>query len=535
MDDNNKIILPNGAPGHVLTQDDLVLEQVGKAYDALMPADFDYSHNPSNYEMDAMKFKNPKQVNELKYIIKDILSGDQKAARDERYSYLNFKQIKTAIEWIQNNSFDESLQNLLISQPWRLVYKIKPPTPEEFLTSKYIGAMADSLWLPVKKNFLEFFDPMKPYRNAYLNPSIGSGKEQPIDSPICIGEEDYIEFKKDGYIFAFSMNDDIYIDNKYIKASEFVEKYNGKNNVNFPVSINYINMMIYDIEKTHLFDEAFRLKDYDSLISYFKNIDENIYDEWNIYTQNHHIIPRSEGGSDNKDNLVKLPYYFHLMAHYLRGKEAEQNGNKLSQYKNFKAVCWALNENSIPKNVIEMHEKLQIVIDSLEKRKSLEKQKIWITNGQKSQQIFNFEKIPEGWKQGRTFKSPSNKKWINKDGQNYYVEKEKLNEYLKNGYSIGMFKTEKMKKANHTSYSTKDTKWMNKDGIRKAVKIDEVDIYLKNGWSLGSASNTCKGKHWITKTKGQNHWYTNGIKNIQAKECPEGYRPGRVFNNGYKD
>ena len=175
-DNNNKIILPNGTPGHVLTQDDLVLEQVGKAYDALMPADFDYSHNPSNYEMDAMKFKNPKQVNELKYIIKDILSGDQKAARDERYSYLNFKQIKTAIEWIQNNSFDESLQNLLISQPWRLVYKIKPPTPEEFLTSKYIGAMADSLWLPVKKNFLEFFDPMKPYRNAYLNPSIGSGK-----------------------------------------------------------------------------------------------------------------------------------------------------------------------------------------------------------------------------------------------------------------------------------------------------------------------------------------------------------------------
>ena len=132
-DNNNKIILPNGTPGHVLTQDDLVLEQVGKAYDALMPADFDYSHNPSNYEMDAMKFKNPKQVNELKYIIKDILSGDQKAARDERYSYLNFKQIKTAIEWIQNNSFDESLQNLLISQPWRLVYKIKPPTPEEFL------------------------------------------------------------------------------------------------------------------------------------------------------------------------------------------------------------------------------------------------------------------------------------------------------------------------------------------------------------------------------------------------------------------
>lgn len=175
-----KIILPNGTPGRILTPDDLVVEQAAMTANAinsaLMPDNFDYTHSPSDNEMAAMEFKNPRQVNELKYIIKDILSGDQAAAKDERYSYLNFKQIKTAIEWIQNNNFDEDLQALLVSQPWKLVYKTKPPTPEEFLTNKYIGAMADNLFLPVKKNFLEFFDPIKPYRNAYLNPSIGAGK-----------------------------------------------------------------------------------------------------------------------------------------------------------------------------------------------------------------------------------------------------------------------------------------------------------------------------------------------------------------------
>jgi hypothetical protein len=175
-----KIILPNGTPGRILTPDDSVVEQAAMTANAinsaLMPDNFDYTHSPSDNEMAAMEFKNPRQVNELKYIIKDILSGDQAAAKDERYSYLNFKQIKTAIEWIQNNNFDEDLQALLVSQPWKLVYKTKPPTPEEFLTNKYIGAMADNLFLPVKKNFLEFFDPIKPYRNAYLNPSIGAGK-----------------------------------------------------------------------------------------------------------------------------------------------------------------------------------------------------------------------------------------------------------------------------------------------------------------------------------------------------------------------
>ena len=90
-----------------------------------------------------------------------------------------------------------------------------------------------------------------------------------------------------------------------------------------------------------------------------------------------------------------------------------------------------------------------------------------------------------------------------------------------------MYKTEKMKKANHTSYSTKNTKWMTSpDGIAKAIDTCEVDNKLKEGWTLGH-------KRWVF-SKGQPHkkqgfhWYNNGKDNMLALQCPEGWTPGRL-------
>lgn len=121
-------------------------------------------------------FKDPRAVNDLKYIIKDILSGDPKAAKRPEYTSLGYEQMKMAIKWLEQQGLDEATLQLLLEKPYLLTFKDKPPTPEEFLTSKYIGAQAESVWWPVKKNFLQFFDPLKPYRTAVLNPSIGSGK-----------------------------------------------------------------------------------------------------------------------------------------------------------------------------------------------------------------------------------------------------------------------------------------------------------------------------------------------------------------------
>jgi hypothetical protein len=121
-------------------------------------------------------FQDPKTIKNLEYIIKDVLSGDPSAAKREEYAYLNFDQLRLAISWLMENNIDDDLKGLLIAQPWYLNFKGKPPSPEEFLTDKYIGSMCDSLWHPVRDLFIEYFDPLQPYRTAALNPSIGAGK-----------------------------------------------------------------------------------------------------------------------------------------------------------------------------------------------------------------------------------------------------------------------------------------------------------------------------------------------------------------------
>ena len=137
--------------------------------------DLDVKENVNN---DLLKytFKDEKTIHNLKYIIKDLLDGDNSVAKREEYAYLNFNQIKAALAWISENDFDEAFQSLLLTKPYMLTFKGKPPTPEEFLTPKYIGSMADFLWEPMKEVFINFLDPFKPYRSGIWNTSIGAGK-----------------------------------------------------------------------------------------------------------------------------------------------------------------------------------------------------------------------------------------------------------------------------------------------------------------------------------------------------------------------
>lgn len=120
---------------------------------------------------------NEKEFNNSKDILKDILSGDTNALRRLDSMNLDTAAIKTAVEFLKNNqNITDKEKAELLTSSWRINYREKPPSPEEFLTEKYLGPVAKTLYPRVKKVFLEFMNPGVPYRRCILYPFIGFGK-----------------------------------------------------------------------------------------------------------------------------------------------------------------------------------------------------------------------------------------------------------------------------------------------------------------------------------------------------------------------
>ena len=114
-------------------------------------------------------------------MMKDILSGDKQLL--EKYeanidAMGGLETIQTALRWLQEADPYGDYKQLIANEGWRLTYRRKPPTPEEFLTYEWIGGQAEALWPNIKKCFIEFLDPnpLSPYRNMALSTSIGWGK-----------------------------------------------------------------------------------------------------------------------------------------------------------------------------------------------------------------------------------------------------------------------------------------------------------------------------------------------------------------------
>lgn len=114
-------------------------------------------------------------IDQFSSTLKTIMSGDVSAKDAVDLQYLSINKIKAAIDWILALGDDE-LKSMLSTEAWKLNYRIKPPTPEEFLTRTYIGNQADSIHPWIRDTFLKFFNPLSPYRNLILSSCIGTGK-----------------------------------------------------------------------------------------------------------------------------------------------------------------------------------------------------------------------------------------------------------------------------------------------------------------------------------------------------------------------
>jgi hypothetical protein len=118
-----------------------------------------------------------KNSSDAPYLLKDLLQGDSGVALRSQFDALTGTEIREGLEILLSNKYlsDKSKQ-LMLAQLWRINYRERPPSIQEFLTEKWIGPTADSLYYHVKEILSAFWRPRSPFRHLCLASGIGTGK-----------------------------------------------------------------------------------------------------------------------------------------------------------------------------------------------------------------------------------------------------------------------------------------------------------------------------------------------------------------------
>jgi len=118
-----------------------------------------------------------KVLENAKYILKDIIQGDNKPLDREEFDSLSIKEIKEGINLLINNpNISNTLKKELIDNSWKVLYHTKPPKCEDFITEKWLGETATTTYPYIKDIFIDFMNPNNTKRHLILSPFIGFGK-----------------------------------------------------------------------------------------------------------------------------------------------------------------------------------------------------------------------------------------------------------------------------------------------------------------------------------------------------------------------
>lgn len=143
---------------------------------------------------------------------------------------------------------------------------------------------------------------------------------------------------------------------------------------------------------------------YNAIIN--KRLDDPLTDG---YFECHHILPRSLGGNDNKENLVNLTAREHFICHLLLTKMYKPYTIEwYKMAKAFGAMCWLASKNQTRYSNNKHYEWLRINFSKTQSmlqsgKNNSQFNKIWIHNVQlkKSRKISKYDTVPEGWQLGR--------------------------------------------------------------------------------------------------------------------------------------
>jgi len=216
------------------------------------------------------------------------------------------------------------------------------------------------------------------------------------------------------------------------------------------------------------------------------------------YTEMHHIIPQSLGGSNDKENLVELTAREHFICHWLLIKmtEGDERGKMLYALQGMKAENKFQNRYHT-KITARVYEKYRLE-HAENHSKRMKGRKAW------NKGIPQTEEHKEKNRQAALRRPPKTQETIEKwkESRAGYRDSEetrlKKSLALKGKLKGPMSEEEKLKRSliqkgvpkvkthgANVANAVKGNISINKDGMEKKVKKDTLQTYLDDGWNLG--------------------------------------------------
>jgi len=132
---------------------------------------------PAGYRIDEALVANPAAMSNVQALLVDLIAGDDQVLARPEYRTISVESIQTALDFLlKNPTLDDRQKAYLLANSWRVNYRDKPPTPDNFITEKYLGRAALHTYSRIIDVFKEFMRPNSVYRNLILYPHIGWGK-----------------------------------------------------------------------------------------------------------------------------------------------------------------------------------------------------------------------------------------------------------------------------------------------------------------------------------------------------------------------
>lgn len=306
---------------------------------------------------------------------------------------------------------------------------------------------------------------------------------------------------------------------------------------------------LVDLSAIYEFTLTRKFTSYEELITYFKQFSKGYFKERGYYCEEHHIIPKCAGGSDEEENLVYLDLAHHAIAHDLLYREYLAKGDKVLAQKNLNAatrIIGAYNKylDTIPEDVIKL--RCSIKQDSIDFYTANPQFKgfKYVTDGNVSKRIHPndlevFLKDNPTFRIGRAFNNGAGSIWVTDGEQSIVVKQEDIETFFKEHptWKRGMGKTKKHTFKNPTGTMPPTTLgkiWVHKGTKRKNILPEELSTYEKEGWIKGSGnSKTNLGKKTIHK---ENEMMNVPIEDLE-KWLSQGWELGRTedFKNNLRE